>query len=74
MEEYCLFDTCEEEPKARGLCATHYSYAFRLVKEKKITWDELVKQGKALASHSKSRSKVIDWFLNGKEKVERVQE
>ena len=60
----CLVPGCEEQAKTRGLCATHYMYAHRLVTRGKTTWAELEKEGKWLSPHS-SPNDTKDWFLGG---------
>lgn len=56
----CLYPKCLVKGMARGLCSRHYACAHLLVTQKKTTWEELVKQGKALAPQS--RSKTQKWF------------
>lgn len=44
----CLRPGCGQPSKTRGLCQRCYAAAGTLVKEKKVTWQELVSAGKAL--------------------------
>lgn len=60
----CLVPKCKTESKTRGLCATHYMYAHRLVARGKTSWEQLEREGKVLASHS-NPNPIKDWFLNG---------
>ena len=60
----CLVPGCNEPAKTRGLCATHYMYAHRLVTRGKTTWAELEKEGKCLPPHS-APNDTKDWFLGG---------
>jgi len=60
----CLVPGCNNPAKTRGLCATHYMYAHRLVSRGKTTWADLEKEGKCLGSHA-SPNPTKDWFLDG---------
>jgi hypothetical protein len=44
-------------------CKNCYNTASKLVREKKITWEALVKKGRALEVKSRSATK-IPWFLS----------
>ena len=48
----CLFPECKLQEKSRGLCAKHYQYTYLLVKQEKVSWDELVAEGRALPAYS----------------------
>lgn len=43
----CLYPDCDNEAVTRGLCATHYGIARKLVKGGHTTWEELIAAGKA---------------------------
>lgn len=58
----CLFPTCTRTSHSRGLCASHYSTAFKVVKRGRVTWEELVAAGKATPPHNMSSS-AATWFL-----------
>lgn len=57
----CLYPNCKIETYCRGLCLRHYQLASSLVKRKKITWESLVINGKALATRTQKKSS--SWFL-----------
>lgn len=61
MKTNCLYPRCESKSHCRGLCRSHYGYAGLLVRQKKTTWDKLVKAKKAL-DVIKGRA-VSSWFL-----------
>ena len=61
----CLFPGCEEATKTRGLCSLHYTYAYRLIKRKQTTWEQLEKEKKVLPKRG-IISKTQKWFLEGK--------
>lgn len=42
----CIFPGCGKPMRARGLCATHYDSALRLVRLGRVSWDTLVGRGK----------------------------
>lgn len=53
MYEYekrkCLVKGCNRADSVRGLCASHYQAAWKLVNvEKKTTWERLEKEGRCL--------------------------
>src|SRR6516225_7232228 len=54
----CLFPDCSGPVKIRGLCQSHYSTGFRLVKEGRVTWGQLEKNRKCLPAH-----RYQTWFL-----------
>ncbi len=68
----CLVPGCDNPAKTRGLCATHYMYAHRLVSRGKTTWSVLEQEGKCLGSHA-SPNDTRDWFM-GKTVVSDIQE
>ena len=70
---HCLFPKCEGKVKIRGLCNTHYIYAYRLVKRNKTTWKALIKSGKALPDRG-TKSTTSRWFLNNDTNITKVQE
>lgn len=52
--EKCLLlkrpgERCARDAKTRGLCASHYVVARKLVKEGGKTWEQLEKEGKCKA-------------------------
>lgn len=59
----CLYPPCKQEARSRGLCHGHGGYARALVKEKKTTWAELEKLGKA-AKPTPRYSPIIAWFMS----------
>jgi len=46
--EACLTPECGSAAGTRGLCSSCYQQARTLVREKKVTWDELVELGACL--------------------------
>ena len=70
MNGECLYPGCTSDNRIirRGLCSNHYAKAASLVRAGKISWDELVMHGKALAKakpwgHIRDHS-INDWFLD----------
>ena len=63
-QEQCLYPGCETKRKTRGLCGLHYTYAYRLVKRKHTTWEQLEAENKVLPT-SGVTAKVHKWFLEG---------
>ena len=72
----CLVPNCNNQAHSRGLCSAHYSQATYLIKQKKTTWEKLIKENKALSrsgSSKKDLEKSREFFLNSP-KIERVQD
>ena len=64
MDKKCMFPKCTNIVTARGLCHKHYGTANFLVYRGTTTWDELIKNNKALPSGKGiSRSVEKQWFL-----------
>jgi len=60
----CLVPACERENLIiRGLCATHYRTADRLVKMGLTTWGDLEFNGKALAKRNRGLGEAAKWLL-----------
>ncbi len=67
--EGCLIPDCDRKHNARGLCIVHWVGADRAVKAKKVTWEQLEEQGKALPNLNRTSKQVQadqDLFTNGK--------
>lgn len=62
----CLAPDCKGKPKTRGLCASCYQCASKLVKDKETTWEALEKAGKCRAPYrgGRGRSAKQQWFLS----------
>jgi hypothetical protein len=43
----CLIDGCERPAAARGLCWSCYCGMIRRIRDKKTTWEQLIKSGLA---------------------------
>ncbi len=62
----CLAPSCSHKVTTRGLCAAHYAFAYRLVKEGKTTWEKLEKRGRItppLRRGPKASQHLEDYFL-----------
>ena len=59
----CIKPDCNRGITSRGLCQKHYFVALKLVRNGKITWDELMKRGKVLYTHTMRDSAEQAWFL-----------
>ena len=57
----CLFSSnCGDTPATRGLCWRHYNMISRQVRAGFVTWDNLIKRGKAMPSRQHgTKSKVF---------------
>lgn len=62
-KKICLKPNCGEVATSRGLCPSCYRVARMLVKEKQVTWDKLVSEGKCTHAKYCSESSTRDWFL-----------
>lgn len=61
----CLVPGCKKQAHARGLCTSHYSFAFEQVSVKgRITWKELEKNGKCLPPKHGCNSENNKWFFD----------
>ena len=63
----CLVPDCLIQIHSRGLCESHYNQVSRLVRLKKTTWEQLVKQGKVLnvsGTNKEDLKKSEDYFLS----------
>ena len=58
----CLVTGCVRHAEGRGLCRSCLSLASKLVKEKKVTWEELEKRSKCLPKGEQRRTRA-KWFL-----------
>ena len=47
QERTCLFPNCNAPSKCRGLCNHHYGIALQLVRQKRTTWSDMEKHGRA---------------------------
>lgn len=71
-EKKCLYPPCDDAVHCRGLCRPHYQHTARLVTSGRVTWETLIKQGKAISTRRRTDpSKLIDWLLDPKAKEER---
>lgn len=59
----CIVKGCESKARTRGLCDGCYRIAVGVIKKYKLTWDKLVKHGKALDVQRKP-SKKVAWFID----------
>ena len=72
-EDTITNERCPKKAVSRGLCHSHYAVALRIVKKVKgITWNKLVKHGKALPARPpfngiNGASVQRDWFLDFKD-------
>ena len=65
----CLNPNCERKQKSRGLCGSCYDIAARLVREHRVTWEELEQAGKVReAGPVYRKTNTTKWLLTGKEK------
>lgn len=55
----CLTKGCGKEQYSRGLCASCYAVALRMIKAKKVTWELLVDRGMATAPKRGSSGKSL---------------
>ena len=65
MSQKCLNPNCKKAEYVRGVCSSCYRIALRLVKEKKISWDALIKNKKILPKRVRGpfMGKKMKWFL-----------
>ncbi len=63
----CLVPKCDRPVHSRGLCHRDYDVALRLVIGKKITWDILERNGKALppmfVTVPSRYQNTVEWFM-----------
>lgn len=62
MMKLCIAPKCKNKIRARGLCGSHYAWAQYMVASGKVTWEQLVGQGKALGT-SERRGEFTKWLL-----------
>lgn len=59
----CLFPTCEEQAKSRGLCDNHYANAHAYVKRGLTSWAWLEDHGKCRPTVRDKIGEAQQWFL-----------
>lgn len=67
-EAKCLVPGCNNRRSHRGLCNKHYGSATYLVREGKVTWQELEDNGKCLMAYPRRSRPSTEWLLNFKRK------
>jgi len=63
-DKQCMFPHCDGAFYARGLCKPHYMLAFKLVRYREVTWEELVEHKKCLSKQKEIMSDAEEWFLS----------
>lgn len=58
----CIYPECGKKRYARGLCATHYDSARKLVKLGKTSWEKLLENGKVELLVGRHKP-AAEWFL-----------
>jgi len=58
----CLYPFCNHWVKSRGLCASHYSYMARHVKQGKITWTQAIARGKCTSAKPGRKATFQEWL------------
>lgn len=57
----CLYPECNKQIQCRGLCLAHYMFASRLVRNKTVTWQQLIDSNKALKAQTRIKH---TWFTD----------
>lgn len=65
-ENPCLVPECGRNARTRGLCDRHYMYLCHKIKNGITTWDEVVKNGKALPRMNTRSGTQSSWLLDFK--------
>jgi hypothetical protein len=65
LKPECMNPQCTRHQSARGLCSNCFQIARRLIRQELISWDDLVKAGKALPKRLPGRKASIarKWML-----------
>lgn len=58
----CLIPECNRSVRSRGFCDSHYTAILATLKRDKVSWDVLVKAGKALPTKSRRYGAVKDYL------------
>jgi len=64
----CLYPDCDIPERTKGLCHKHYANAAYHVSRGRVTWDELVADGKATRSIKNLRI-AMNWFVSARKKT-----
>lgn len=63
-DKKCLYPKCDRFARVRGLCSPCHAQALVLVKEGKVTWEELAKARKISKPSTYFKTKGFrDWLL-----------
>lgn len=61
----CMVPECKSMANTRGLCPSHYQFARKLVKEKRITWEKLEENKKTLPRKKPGiQNNIREYFLS----------